>query len=160
MMRVEDETGDYFPHPDDPRVLIQADAKKNEKGKYRLLVEGKDDELFKTVIDIYEEMVSRKGLETKNIIKYPQVQALLPATPSAEVAKVQARNTACLAWSERPSHGSTASGSTHCRPAAIVQSAARRLPSRRVTHEAGKCTSCAAKGSAPSSPISTGGRSR
>ena len=44
MMRVEDETGDYFPHPDDPRVLIQADAKKNEKGKYRLLSEGKDDD--------------------------------------------------------------------------------------------------------------------
>jgi Zinc carboxypeptidase len=44
MMRVEDETGEYFSHPDDPRVLIQADAKKNEKGKYRLLVEGKDDD--------------------------------------------------------------------------------------------------------------------
>ncbi|MCE9526063.1 MAG: hypothetical protein K8R36_08415 [Planctomycetales bacterium] len=44
MMRVEDETGDYFPHPDDARVLIQADAKKNEKGKYRLLIEGKDDD--------------------------------------------------------------------------------------------------------------------
>lgn len=44
MMRIEDETGDYFPHPDDPRVLIQADAKKNEPGKYRLLVEGKDDD--------------------------------------------------------------------------------------------------------------------
>lgn len=44
MMRVEDETGDYFPHPDDARVLIEADAKKNEKGKYRLLVEGKDDD--------------------------------------------------------------------------------------------------------------------
>ena len=44
MMRIEDETGDYFPHPDDGRVLIQADAKKNERGKYRLLVEGKDDD--------------------------------------------------------------------------------------------------------------------
>ena len=44
MMRIEDETGDYFPHPDDPRVLIQVDAKKNEQGKYRLLVEGKDDD--------------------------------------------------------------------------------------------------------------------
>ncbi|MFN0021120.1 MAG: M14 family metallopeptidase [Pirellulaceae bacterium] len=44
MMRVEDETGDYFPHPDDARVLIQAEAKKNEKGKYRLLIEGKDDD--------------------------------------------------------------------------------------------------------------------
>jgi hypothetical protein len=44
MMRIEDETGQWLPHPDDPRVLIQADRKKGERGKYRLLVEGKDDD--------------------------------------------------------------------------------------------------------------------
>lgn len=44
MMRVEDETGDYFSHPDDPRILIQADPKKNERGKYRLLSEGHDND--------------------------------------------------------------------------------------------------------------------
>lgn len=44
MMRIEDETGQWLPHADDPRVLIQADRKKGERGKYRLLVEGKDDD--------------------------------------------------------------------------------------------------------------------
>ncbi len=44
MMRVEDDTGEHMPHPDDPRVLIKADAKKNERGKYRLYLEGKDDD--------------------------------------------------------------------------------------------------------------------
>lgn len=44
MMRIEDPAGDWLPHPDDPRVLIQADRKKNERGTCRLLVEGKDDD--------------------------------------------------------------------------------------------------------------------
>lgn len=42
MLRIEDENGDMIPHPDDPRVLIQADPKKKERGRYRLLVEGRD----------------------------------------------------------------------------------------------------------------------
>ncbi len=42
MMRVEDPTGGFMEHPDDPRVLIPADAKKNEKSRWRLLAEGRD----------------------------------------------------------------------------------------------------------------------
>ncbi len=44
MMRIEDATGEWLPHPDEPRVLIQADRKKNDRGQYRLLSEGKDDD--------------------------------------------------------------------------------------------------------------------
>lgn len=44
MMRVEDDTGEWMPHPEDPRVLVQADPKKGERGKYRLYKEGKDDD--------------------------------------------------------------------------------------------------------------------
>ena len=44
MMRVEDSTGEYMPHPQDPRVMIKADPKKNEVGRYRLLTEGRDDD--------------------------------------------------------------------------------------------------------------------
>lgn len=44
MMRVEDATGTWMPHPSDPRVMIQADRNKNERGQYRLLMEGKDDD--------------------------------------------------------------------------------------------------------------------
>jgi len=44
MTRMEDPTGDMIPHPDDPRVLIPADSKKGEKGLYRVLVEGTDED--------------------------------------------------------------------------------------------------------------------
>lgn len=44
MMRVEDPAGKYLPHPDDERVMIEADTKKNERGKYSLYTEGKDDD--------------------------------------------------------------------------------------------------------------------
>jgi hypothetical protein len=43
-LRVADESGRYMPHPDDPRVLIEADPKKNERGAYLLLAEGRDND--------------------------------------------------------------------------------------------------------------------
>jgi hypothetical protein len=43
-LRVESPVGDYKTHPDDPRVLIKADAAKGEKGKYLLLAEGIDND--------------------------------------------------------------------------------------------------------------------
>jgi hypothetical protein len=43
-MRVESIVGDYKLHPDDPRVLIKADVAKGEKGKYKLLMEGMDND--------------------------------------------------------------------------------------------------------------------
>ncbi|MEX2215866.1 MAG: M14 family metallopeptidase [Phycisphaeraceae bacterium] len=44
LMRVEDPTGEWMLHPIDPRVLIKADAKKNEVGRYKLYTEGRDDD--------------------------------------------------------------------------------------------------------------------
>lgn len=44
VMRVEDESGGWMPHPDDARILIQADPKKNEKGRWAVYVEGRDDD--------------------------------------------------------------------------------------------------------------------
>ena len=44
MMRIESPLGDYKLHPDDPRVLVKADATKGEKGKYLLLPEGIDND--------------------------------------------------------------------------------------------------------------------
>ena len=44
MMRVEDPAGKHMPHPDDARVLIEADPKKNDIGRYSLYIEGKDDD--------------------------------------------------------------------------------------------------------------------
>ena len=49
MVRIEDPTGKWIVHPADPRIMIQANAEKGEKGKYVLLTEGvdtdKDDKL-------------------------------------------------------------------------------------------------------------------
>lgn len=43
-MRVEDEAGNYILRPDDDRLLIEADPTKGERGKYRLLTEGLDND--------------------------------------------------------------------------------------------------------------------
>ncbi|MEM8863975.1 MAG: M14 family metallopeptidase [Planctomycetota bacterium] len=43
-MRIADPAGEYLLHPDDPRVLIKADPTKGEHGKYRLLIEGVDND--------------------------------------------------------------------------------------------------------------------
>lgn len=42
LMRVAQAGGPYRTHPEDPRVMIAADADKNETGQYLLLVEGVD----------------------------------------------------------------------------------------------------------------------
>lgn len=44
MMRIADPLGTHRAHADDPRVLIEANLKKNEQGQYRLLSEGRDDD--------------------------------------------------------------------------------------------------------------------
>jgi hypothetical protein len=44
MVRIEDPTGKWITHPADPRIMIQANAEKGEKGKYLLLAEGTDND--------------------------------------------------------------------------------------------------------------------
>lgn len=44
MLRIEDPTGEYRLHKDDPRVLVKADPSKGEKGSYILLSEGIDND--------------------------------------------------------------------------------------------------------------------
>ncbi|NUQ64726.1 MAG: hypothetical protein HUU20_19865 [Pirellulales bacterium] len=43
-LRVEDAAGEYLVHPKDNRVMIKADAKQNERGRYSLYTEGLDDD--------------------------------------------------------------------------------------------------------------------
>lgn len=43
-MRVEDPRGEWIVHPDDSRLMKKADPAKGEKGKYRLLSEGIDND--------------------------------------------------------------------------------------------------------------------
>ena len=44
MMRVEDASGAYIQHPSDARVMIKADSRKNEQGRYAMYSEGRDDD--------------------------------------------------------------------------------------------------------------------
>ncbi|MCL7988935.1 M14 family metallopeptidase [Sphingobacterium sp. lm-10] len=43
-LRVEDPTGTYLPNPKDPRSMVLADPAKNQRGQYRLLSEGVDND--------------------------------------------------------------------------------------------------------------------
>jgi hypothetical protein len=43
-LRITSPTGEYIPHPDDPRVLIKADPAKGERGIYQILPEGIDND--------------------------------------------------------------------------------------------------------------------
>ncbi|MDZ7773263.1 MAG: M14 family metallopeptidase [Balneolaceae bacterium] len=44
MMRVSDRTGDWMPHSDDPRVMVEADASEGERGAWRIYSEGRDND--------------------------------------------------------------------------------------------------------------------
>jgi hypothetical protein len=44
MMRVEDPSGRYIPHPNDGRVMIEADATQGELGRFSLYAEGRDND--------------------------------------------------------------------------------------------------------------------
>ncbi|MFP4289784.1 MAG: M14 family metallopeptidase [Bacteroidales bacterium] len=44
LMRIEDPAGEWITHPDDDRIMIKADPGKGQKGKYKVLSEGWDDD--------------------------------------------------------------------------------------------------------------------
>jgi len=44
MLRVEDVAGDHIPHPNEPRILIPTDRTKHERGLYRVITEGVDND--------------------------------------------------------------------------------------------------------------------
>jgi len=44
MMRVEDPTGEWMKHPEDERVMVKARTEKGERGSYRVLSEGIDED--------------------------------------------------------------------------------------------------------------------
>ena len=43
-MRIPDPAGRWLPHPEDPRVMVRADAMKERAGAFRLASEGRDDD--------------------------------------------------------------------------------------------------------------------
>jgi lipid II:glycine glycyltransferase (peptidoglycan interpeptide bridge formation enzyme) len=97
---------DVSPPLDTLRRGLSGDWKRNLKAaeKRQLkIVEGTGDDLFETVIDIYKDMVSRKGFpEPTDITKFRRVQALLPDALKMKVSICSAGDEACaaLVWSE------------------------------------------------------------
>lgn len=92
MMRIEDATGGWIPHPEDPRILIEADAKKNESGRYAVHVEGKDDDGDER----YNEDGSGGVSFNRNFpFRYPYFAA--GAGPH-QVSEVETRAVADFAW--------------------------------------------------------------
>jgi len=92
-MRVEDPAGAYMPHPDDPRVLVKADSKKNEQGRWSLYVEGRDndgDEAFG------EDPPGGVAFNRNFTLKYPYFE---PGAGPHQVSEVETRAVADFAFS-------------------------------------------------------------
>ena len=75
MLLIKDATGEWVAHPKDPRVMVKVDFSKNERGQYKLLPEGldnDDDEKFN------EDGIHAQGGVDFNrnfTFKYPYLQA-------------------------------------------------------------------------------------
>jgi len=91
MMRVLDATGGYMPHAADARVMIKADPKKNERGRYRLLIEGRDNDRD----EAFGEDGSRGVSLNRNFtFKYPYFK---PGAGPHQVSEVESRAVADFA---------------------------------------------------------------
>jgi hypothetical protein len=96
---------DLSPHPEELRSGLHRNWRRNLKAAEQgqlAVVEGKEDELFATVVDIYHEMVLRKAfLEPNDISKFRRVQALLPDGLKMNVYLCKSSENACagLVWS-------------------------------------------------------------
>ena len=92
-MRVEDPAGAWMPHPDDPRVLVKADPKKNEQGRWSLYVEGVDndgDEAFN------EDPPGGVAFNRNFTLKYPYFK---PGAGPHQVSEAETRAVADFAFS-------------------------------------------------------------
>ena len=85
LMRVADETGNMRAHPNDSRVLVSVDPKKDEKGEFRVYIEGKDDDADE---QFNEDAADGVQLNQNFSFRYPAFQA--NAGPNA-VSEVESR---------------------------------------------------------------------
>jgi len=92
MMRIEDPAGTYMAHPDDPRVLIKADPKRNEQGCWRLLVEGRDNDHDG---ELNEDPPGGVDFDRNFTFRYPYFE---PAAGPHQVSEVETRAVADFAF--------------------------------------------------------------
>src|SRR5580704_12381426 len=129
---------DLSPSIEELRSGLHRNWKRNLKaaeGRGLAVTEGEGDDLFKTVIDIYREMVHRKGfLEPTDIEKFRHVQALLPDGLRMRVAVCRSTEGACagLIWSDLGETAIELFAAT--RAAALPSGAAYLLRWRLVEH--------------------------
>lgn len=92
-MRVEDPARAYMARTDDPRVMIKADPKKNEQGRWSIYVEGRDndgDESFN------EDPPGGVAFNRNFAMKYPYFE---PDAGPNQVSEVETRAVADFAFS-------------------------------------------------------------
>lgn len=92
LMRVQDAAGRHMPHPSDPRVMIEADARQNDRGRYQLYVEGQDDDEDG---QFNEDGSGGVSLNRNFSYRYP---AFTPAAGPHPVSEVESRALADFAF--------------------------------------------------------------
>lgn len=92
MMRVADPSGPYMPHPDDARVLIKADPKRDETGRYSLYVEGRDNDEDEQQS---EDPAGGVAFNRNFTFRYPYFQ---PGAGPHQVSEVETRAVADFAF--------------------------------------------------------------
>jgi len=102
-MRVEDPAGPMMAHPDDSRVLIEADPKKNETGRWRLLVEGRDNDQDG---ELNEDPPGGVAFDRNFTFRYPYFESgsvsggmtiwCVPGSPTLGPKSRPSRRTSCL----------------------------------------------------------------
>ena len=93
MLRVEDASGPYVPHPDDGRVMIEADPKQHERGRYSLYVEGRDDDRDDA---LNEDPPGGVAFNRNFTFRYPYFK---PGAGPHQVSEVETRAVADFAFS-------------------------------------------------------------
>jgi len=93
MLRVEDASGAYVPHPEDDRVMVEADPQKQERGRYALYVEGRDDDRDEA---LNEDPAGGVAFNRNFTFRYPYFE---PGAGPHQVSEVETRAVADFAFS-------------------------------------------------------------
>ncbi len=93
MMRIDDTAGPFMAHPAEPRVLIEADPKRNEQGRWRVLVEGRDNDQDGA---LNEDPPGGVAFDRNFTFQYPYFE---PGAGPHQVSEVETRAVADFAFS-------------------------------------------------------------
>jgi hypothetical protein len=92
MLRVEDAAGAYLTHPTDGRVVIKAEPKENQRGRYSLYVEGRDRDHDE---QIAEDPPGGVALDRNFTFRYPYYE---PGAGPNQVSEAETRAVADFAF--------------------------------------------------------------